>query len=248
MTIASWRDRQRRSMRKLINRVIYNEHHFVSTYLGADFLVSPVNKGGLEISAKVSERALLQSFMAMCAQTSPDILIDVGANIGLYSCIIMKNRLAPRAILFEPDRRNAIYLRANLLINGLIGDSVLVYEAAAGAAKGRARLTPGPRYDVGLSMIAGTEDTADAYEVEVVHFDDIAALANRTLAIKIDVEGYELAVLAGMERTLRENRGFAQIEVYDERREQVVGKMADAGYALVRDFPRFPPNLVFRKV
>ena len=30
----------------------------------------------------------------------------------------MKNRLVPRAILFEPDRRNRVNLGANLLING----------------------------------------------------------------------------------------------------------------------------------
>ena len=247
MSFASWRDRQRRSMRKLINRVIYNEHHFVSTYLGTDFLVSPVNKGGLEISAKVSERALLQSFMAMCAQTSPDILIDVGANIGLYSCIIMKNRLAPRALLFEPDRRNAIYLRANLLINGLIGGDIEIHEAAVGAAKGHARLIPGPESDVGLSRIAETENGTGGYDVEIVRFDDIASLVNRRLAIKIDVERYELQVLAGMQRTLHENRGFAQIEVFDDKRDKVIGKMADAGYALVGDFPNWPPNLIFSK-
>jgi FkbM family methyltransferase len=246
MTIASWWDRQRCSVRKRINGVIHNQRHFVSTYNGSDFLVSPINKGGLEISAKVSERTLLQNFMTMCADMRPDVLIDAGANIGLYSCIIMKNKLAPHALLFEPDRRNAIYLRANLLINELMGDNIAVHEVAVGAAKGHARLTPGPPHDVGLSMIADTAG-ADGYDVEVVRLDDVAALADRTLAIKIDVEGYELAALAGMERTLRYNRGFAQIEVFDERREQVIGKMADAGYALVRDFPRFPPNLIFRK-
>ena len=37
-------------------------------------------------------------------------------------------------------------------------------------------------------------------------------LTDRTLAIKIDVERYERQVLAGMARTLRDNRGIVQIE------------------------------------
>jgi hypothetical protein len=43
--------------------------------------------------------------MRVCAELKPDIFIDVGANLGLYTCVMMKNRLASRAILFEPDRR-----------------------------------------------------------------------------------------------------------------------------------------------
>jgi FkbM family methyltransferase len=182
----------------------------------------------------------------MCDELYPDILIDVGANIGLYSCIIMKNKLAPRAILFEPDRRNAVYLRANLLINGLIRDDIEVYEAALGAAADHAWLVPGSEPDIGLSTIT-ERGIADGYDVTVLRFDDITSIVDQTLAIKIDVESYELSVLAGMARTLHENRGFVQIEVYDERRNEVVGKMADAGYTLVQDFPRFPPNLIFRK-
>jgi FkbM family methyltransferase len=40
-----------------------------------------------------------------------------------------------------------------------------------------------------------------------VRFDDFVALTGQTLAIKIDVERYERKVLAGMARTLRDNRG-----------------------------------------
>jgi hypothetical protein len=69
------------------------------------------------------------------------------------------------------------------------------------------------------------------------------ALAEKTLAIKIDVERYERKVLAGMARTLRDNRGIVQIEVL-EAREETIGLMAAAGFKLADDFG---PNLVFRK-
>ena len=61
--------------------------------------------------------------------------------------------------------------------------------------------------------------------------------------IKIDVERYERKVLAGMARTLRDNRGMAQIEVL-EARDVTIGLMAAAGFRLADDFG---PNLFFRK-
>ena len=58
--------------------------------------------------------------MRRCTELRPDVFIDVGANIGLYSCILLKNAYVPRAILFEPDHQNVVQLKANLLINGLL--------------------------------------------------------------------------------------------------------------------------------
>jgi methyltransferase FkbM-like protein len=82
------------------------------------------------------------------------------------------------------------------------------------------------------------------YDVEVVRFDDFVALAGRTLAIKIDVERYERKVLAGMARTLRDNRGIVQIEVL-EAREETIQLMTAAGFRLAQDFgpSRFPERL-----
>ena len=51
-------------------------------------------------------------------------------------------------------------------------------------------------------------------------------------------------MLAGMVRTLRDNRGIVQIEVL-EAREETTALMTAAGYRLTQDFG---PNLVFRKI
>lgn len=239
----SWRNRLRRRFYKPYNKIVHGRHYFVCRYFGADFLISSANVGGLEISAKIGEYAELQYFMQACKALKPDAFIDVGANLGLYTCILMRNRLVPRVIAFEPDRRNLVHLRANLLVNELLDKPIEIHEVALGAAPGRSWLVPGPERDIGLSQIDEPANAAEGYEVEVVRLDDVVALSGKTLAIKIDIERYERKALAGMARTLRDNRGIVQIEVLVAR-DETVAMMEDAGYRLAQEFP---PNLVFKK-
>ena len=238
-----WRNKLRRRFYKPFNRLVHGGHYFVCSYFGADFLVRSVNVGGLEISAKIGEYPELKHFVRACAELKPDVFIDIGANLGLYTCIVMKNGLAPRAILFEPDRRNRVHLRANMLINDLSEQNIEIHEVALGAAPGKLRLVPGPERDIGLSQIVESDGAAEGYDIEVVRLDDVVGLAGRTLAIKIDIERYERKALAGMARTLRDNRGIVQIEVL-EAREETIAMMRDAGYTLTNEMP---PNLAFRK-
>ena len=247
-----WRNKWRRRVYKPFNKIYHRGHYFVCRYFGADFLVRSVNVGGLEISAKIGEYPELKNFMRSCAEIKPDVFIDIGANLGLYTCIVMKNGLAPRAILFEPDRRNRVHLRANLLINDLLDADITINEVALGAEPGKFRLVPGPERDIGLSQIVENpppgEGQNHGYDVDIVRFDDLAALSGtslvgKTLAIKIDIERYERKALAGMARTLRDNRGVVQIEVL-EARDETVGLLAASGFKLTQEFGS---NLVFRK-
>ena len=238
-----WRYKWRRRFYKPFNRLIHRGHYFVCRYFGADFLVNSENVGGLEISAHIGEYRELQSFIRVCREIAPDVFIDIGANLGLYTCIVMKNGLAPRALLFEPDRRNRVHLRANFLINDLLAADIEINEVALGAAPGNFRLVPGPERDIGLSQIVENPAGAEGYDVEIVRLDDIVALSGLTLAIKIDIERYERKALVGMARTLRDNRGIVQIEVLEARAE-TVAMMADLGYDLAYEIP---PNLVFQK-
>jgi FkbM family methyltransferase len=243
-----WRNKWRRRFFKPYNKIRHRGHYFVCHYFGADFLVRSVNVGGFEISAHIGEYRELQNFITSCAALKPDVFIDIGANLGLYTCVVMKNRLAPRAILFEPDRRNRVHLRANLMINDLLDADITINEVALGAAPGKFRLVPGPERDIGLSQIMETAPAGEGYEVEIVRFDDLVSLSGeplvgKILAVKIDIERYERKALAGMARTLAENRGLVQIEVL-EAREETVGLMAAAGFKLTDEFG---PNLVFRK-
>ena len=238
-----WRNKWRRRFFKPLNKIRYRGRYFVCRYFGADFLVRSANVGGLEISAGIGEYPELKNFIESCTALKPDIFIDVGANLGLYTCIAMKNGLAPRVILFEPDRRNRVHLRANLLINDLLDADIAIHDTALGAAPGKFRLVPGPERDIGLSQIVEDAPPGAGYDVEIVRFDDVVSLSGKTLAIKIDIERYERKALAGMARTLAANRGIMQIEVLEER-EEIIALMAASGFKLTDEFGR---NLVFRK-
>lgn len=93
-----------------------------------------------------------------------------------------------------------------------------------------------------MSKLA-TDKTDAGYEVDVVSLDDSVSFSGKALVIKIDVERHELEVLAGMERTLRENAGIVQVEAI-ETRNDVVSVMKRHGYELVADFFH---DLVFEK-
>jgi FkbM family methyltransferase len=238
-----WHLKIRRRVRKPFNKIFHGRRYFISRYRGADFLLQPTGIGTLEISAGIAERPELARYMKRCAELQFDVFLDVGANIGLYSCVLLKNGCVPRAILFEPDRRNIVHLKTNLLINGLL-DLAELHEVALGDAEGRHRLLPGA-IDGGFSkLIDGQESANSGYEVKVVRLDDVLSLSGRRIAIKIDVENYECKVLSGMERTLRHNECMIQVETFDTR-DQVASLMAAAGYRLAASFP---PNFVFENV
>jgi FkbM family methyltransferase len=239
----AWYLKMRRRLRKPFNKVFQGRHYFISRYHGADFLLQPTGIGTLEISAGIAEHPELSRYIKRCAEIQFDTFLDIGANIGLYSCILLKNRCVTRAILFEPDRRNIVQLRANLLINGLL-DSVELHEVALGDVAGRFRLAPGT-IDGGFSRLLDPNESADSdYEIDAVRLDDLLSLSGHRLAIKIDVENYECKVLLGMQRTLRENQCMIQVESF-ETLDQVTSLLTAAGYDLVA---RFPPNFIFENM
>ncbi|HEY2134429.1 MAG TPA: FkbM family methyltransferase, partial [Xanthobacteraceae bacterium] len=152
-------------------------------------------------------------------------------NIGLYACIVAKAGVVPRVVAFEPDARNFARLSQNIERNGLAG-IVEPHPCAVGSKRGTAYLTPGPPENIGLSKL---EDSGpDQQSVPVVALDDEFDVEGSTIAIKIDVEGYELEVLAGAARLFGRNAGYAQIEALgDERAAEITRLMTGHGWRFV---------------
>ena len=125
-----------------------------------------------------------------------DLFVDVGANIGSYT-LIAAGGVGARVISIEPIPTTFSSLRRNVLLNGL-ADRVELH--CVGLSNERSELRFSSDRDT-MNHIMAEGELGSAIEVPVITMDELLAGQVPT-AIKIDVEGHELSVLRGAQKTL----------------------------------------------
>jgi FkbM family methyltransferase len=175
-----------------------------------------------------------------------DVFLDIGANCGFYAMIAATKKLASEVIAFEPDPGNRAKLMRNIEANGL-GEDIWVLDYALGDKTGAVTLTEGSQWNRGESYLA--QDTMPAgettHKVRVVRFDDEFKIKGKRVFVKMDVEGYEFQVIDGMERTLKENSGFLQIEIFASDPAGLRRRVNELGYRYLGtvEFDHFFTNI-----
>ncbi|WP_149537757.1 FkbM family methyltransferase [Siccirubricoccus phaeus] len=151
----------------------------------------------------------------LAPQLRDGVIFDVGANEGAYARRLAALLPQARILAFEPHPRTAARLR------GRVPANVEVVEQAVGAAAGSVVLhdfagedgSTQASLDPGAIRLYGGEPTR--FEVACTTIDDILAARGieRVAFLKVDTEGYDLAVLKGAARALAERRiGVIQFE------------------------------------
>jgi FkbM family methyltransferase len=158
-----------------------------------------------------------------------DHVWDVGANIG-YLALVAARIVGPggRVVAVEPDAGCATAIRTNAALNGLA--AIEVVEAAAARRSGVAELVVvRDRLWTRLASVGDHAQVERRVDVRTVALDDLPG-PSPTL-VKIDVEGAELDVLAGMTRLLRDARPIVICEMHG-RNAEFCAAMDAAGYAV----------------
>ena len=131
------------------------------------------------------------------------VVVDIGANIGLYSAIAAK-RVGPsgRVIALEPDPESFSFLGKTIQYNAF--QNVEPHQMAASAQGGRVPLFRNPD-NRGDSRLYRDPMLKDSIDITTVALDDLLAQKGiqHVDVIKIDVQGAEGLVLAGARETLR---------------------------------------------
>lgn len=211
------------------------------TYFGATFRVAPDDIIGNELILERFEWLQIPAMLEAARALRAYAFIDVGANFGLYTCIIGKHRLARRLIAFEPNSAVIGRLEEHFARNGVTG--VEIHRTAVGASAHKAALALGaPGFDALTSVV---EADPNAPQIDVVTLDETVSFAGQPIVVKIDVEGYEREVLAGARNLFTRNYGYAQIESFEaSRAAAVIETMASFGW---RWSDHIVDDLIFRR-
>lgn len=143
------------------------------------------------------ERDEIAAFLKYIPRASA--CIDIGANIGFYTCLAASQ--GKHAVAIEPLRNNLKMLYANLACNEFT--EVEVFPLGLSGRGGIKRLFG---YGTGASFVSGWAGVSDRhYEIVPVTTLDIIVngrFDGQPLFIKMDVEGFENEVLKGAGHTL----------------------------------------------
>jgi len=182
------------------------------------------------------EYALLHEFIA-----PGDCVLDIGANIGHYTKRF-SDLAGPRGrvLAFEPVPTTFSLLSANVqlfdhanvtLFNAAVSDGLQVVGMAM------------PRFDSGLTnyyMAHLSSDTDSELSVLTISIDALR-IDQRVSLVKIDTEGHEAQVLAGMRTLLETHRPVLVIETTSR---EIIADLDSRGYTSER--LKGSPNVLFR--
>ena len=141
-----------------------------------------------------------------------DILLDCGANVGMYTIWAAATRKA-RVYAFEPEAQNYALLNRNVLLNGL-GERVTAYCMGLSDVSGLSVLhmadmrVGGSCHAMGEALDYEHEPLKTLFIQGSIGGTIDELLRQRQIPvphhIKIDVDGFEPKVIAGAQQTLRD--------------------------------------------
>ncbi|MBL0927128.1 MAG: FkbM family methyltransferase [Phycisphaerales bacterium] len=153
-----------------------------------------------------------------------DVVIDIGANSGMLTLLAASSvGTEGRVVAFEPNPQVFARLHEQIELNNL-QRVVTTYDRAVGDRPATLTLRV-PVGHIGGATLAGDAGAFDGptteVAVQVVNGDEaiaptLAALPRAPLFLKIDVEGFELHVLRGLEKTIASRAPAVFTEVLPE--------------------------------
>lgn len=146
-----------------------------------------------------------------------DTVLDVGANLGEVALNLAKIvGESGQVFAFEPFPATLAKLKKNCSLNFF--QNIEIIENGLGDERSVFSMIEADQHNTGMNRISADEKSGKAAtQIEVIKLDDFTVEKGlrKIDFIKIDVEGFEMKVLRGSERTLREFKPKLFIEIDD---------------------------------
>ncbi len=185
-------------------------------------------------------------------------ILDIGANIGLYTVFFAKINPGRRVLAIEPTNHAMELLERNLQRNG-IKDSVVLYKGVATDQECEVQITLIPGMEeystIGEKMAyqVDAHPKIQSYQVPGNKIDYLVEKYKLTPGfIKIDTEGSEFKVLSGAAQVLKKYRPVLLSELDDKYLTkfgntslEVINLLKDYGYQVIDLMTEQEPRIPF---
>jgi FkbM family methyltransferase len=155
----------------------------------------------------------------------PTVAIDVGANLGLFS-LAMAKRGFEKVYAFEPIPETFVRLRDNIDLNRDLEDHITINQIGIGEKESTLEFllnekSPGQNKIAANQNIDSCKNNTLSCEVVTLESAFENFQIDRANLVKIDVEGYEVAVLKGAKSLMLSDRiDFIYAEVIPKALEE----------------------------
>lgn len=192
-------------------------------YHEADYIGKELESNG------IFESHVVKQFEKIVKPT--DIVVDIGANIGLHTLLLSK--LAYKVIAIEPCLENYMLLQENLFINKIF--NVSSYMMGTSDKEETPQLVYYSETNTGLarfenSSLVSVNDIRNIdreLRIQCMPLDNLNL--KKVDLIKIDTEGYEYRTIVGAEKTIK---AFKPIIVFEDWTGETFPLVESLGYEI----------------
>jgi FkbM family methyltransferase len=173
-------------------------------------------------------------------EPSAAVILDVGANVGLFTCWAAQQNPRAQIVAIEPFPRNSERLVEHVQNNGF-GQRVEVVQAALSSTKGTARLSTAGEASQMFRLTS--EEGVGSVEVPTLTLADIVEnLKHNSIDLmKMDIEGSEYDVLLSTPASVLSRIGKISLEYHQpnpgtrHNKKDLIAYARSCGYTSVRD-------------
>ncbi len=166
------------------------------------------------------------------------VFLDIGTNIGNHSIFVCKYLNPAQIIAIEPNPEATAILEINVALNGLNSLIDLSHLGIGLSDSSKKAIPVVPSLNLGGTTMQVDEKNGT---IPLIRGDDIL-LGHRIDFIKLDVEGMEMDVLAGLAGTISKERPLIFIEIDNTHVEAFQSWIKANDYVIVRKYRRHAVN------
>lgn len=166
--------------------------------------------------------------------TKGRVFVDIGAMVGNHSVFISRFTACSKVIVFEPNKVAFSVLKINLLLNEC--SNVDTQHLGIALAARKVRLKGETTDNNNLGHTCYFDDASG----DVLGIDGDSLLFDEPIEfIKIDVEGMEIDILSGLERTIKRWQPKLFVEVWDNKLHLFFDWCERQSYACAERYQRY---------